>query len=185
MAAVLGRTEVGIKEIGSTVTVPSNPKAKLMYYLNCMCAVLDLSNESNLSRLRAYSSYDSLTEEETDALIALCFLLSPTELIGKVIFPDAEMCGTSSNKFYEISAIRKNLLVSESIIIGGQQRHVTKIMAFKESWMTQNWIEPMQHFTERLARIATGQPIRYEAPSTQSYTRTSSNSCDDCCCVIL
>ena len=52
MAAVLGRTELGVKEIGRTVTIPNDPKARLMYYLDCMCVVLDLSDTANLSRLR-------------------------------------------------------------------------------------------------------------------------------------
>ena len=52
MAAVLGRTEVGVREFGSSVRIPDHPKAKLMYYFDCICAVLDLSDQENLSRLR-------------------------------------------------------------------------------------------------------------------------------------
>jgi len=38
--ALFGRTEVEVKDIGRTVSVPQDPRAKLMYYLNCMCVVL-------------------------------------------------------------------------------------------------------------------------------------------------
>lgn len=52
MAAVMGRTELGVREFGQTVTIPNDPKARLMYYLDCMCVVLDLSDTANLTRLR-------------------------------------------------------------------------------------------------------------------------------------
>lgn len=202
MAAVLGRTEIGIKKTGTTVSIPDNPKAKLMYYLNCMCSVLDLSGTDNLTRLRNYRQYSALSEAETDALVTLCFLLSPDELSGKVIFQDDIMCGDSSNEFYEISAVRNNLLISDSIIIGGQRRAVSKIMAFKQQWLINYWVNPMKHFAPRLARIAgaaaaassntravTGstpprRAIAYRASSETINRRNNSNS-DDCCCVIL
>ena len=52
MAAIMGRTEVGIREFGDAVTIPSDPRARLMYYLDCICSVLDLSGTQNLTRLR-------------------------------------------------------------------------------------------------------------------------------------
>ena len=48
----MGRTEVGVRQFGNTVTIPADPRAKLMYYLDCICVVLDLSDTQNLSRLR-------------------------------------------------------------------------------------------------------------------------------------
>lgn len=197
MAAILGRTEVGVREFGRTVTIPEDPKARLMYYLDCICVVLDMSDTANLSRLRNFSQYYLLTEPEIDALVSLCFLLSPDELSGKVIFQDDTMCGNSSNAFFEISAVRHDLLLSDSIIIGGQRRAVSKIMAFKRQWLLNNWVNPMQQFATRLARIAThgvgsSQPraIGYNPPPQAiqynpqpTYAHTSSN--DSCCCVIL
>ena len=52
MAAVLGRTEIGVREFGIAARIPDHPKAKLMYYLDCICSVLDLSDYGNLCRLR-------------------------------------------------------------------------------------------------------------------------------------
>ena len=52
MAAVLERTGVGVQEFGTSVKIPENPKAKLMYYFECICTVLDLSNQENIGRLR-------------------------------------------------------------------------------------------------------------------------------------
>ena len=52
MAAVLERAEVGVQEFETSVNIPENPKAKLMYYFECICSVLDLSDQENLCRLR-------------------------------------------------------------------------------------------------------------------------------------
>ena len=42
MAAFLGRTEIGIKKTGFDVTIPDNPKAKLMYYISCITSGLEV-----------------------------------------------------------------------------------------------------------------------------------------------
>ena len=52
MAAVLGRTEIGVRKTGQSVTIPNDPKAKLMYYLDCICVVLDMRDQEGLVRLR-------------------------------------------------------------------------------------------------------------------------------------
>ncbi|XP_060562324.1 uncharacterized protein LOC132721954 [Ruditapes philippinarum] len=175
MAAFFGRTKVGIQRSSINVSIANDPKAKLMYYLDCMCSVLDLSDTDNLNRLRYYGQYNSLTEKETDALVALCFLLSPDVLSGKVIFQDDSMCGDKNNEFYKIEAVRNNLVICDSIIIGGQRRVVSQIMAFKQQWLIDYWENPMRHFVPRLARLA-------EGPSN---AKSDKRNCDDCCCVIL
>ncbi|WAR23632.1 hypothetical protein MAR_037301 [Mya arenaria] len=173
MAAVLGRTEVGVKEFGTTVTIPNDPRARLMNY-----------------RL-----YNLLTEAETDALVSLCFLLSPDELNDKVIIQDDTLCGESNNAFFEISAVRHNLLMTNSIVIGGQQCAVSKIMVYKRQWILKNWVEPMKAYAGRLERIATGgaalQQRNRSVPSYQSIPRPQhdlerSNKGGRCCsCTLL
>ena len=66
MAAFVGE-RVRIRDTTVSVSVPQNPKAKLMYYLNCVATVIQLDDPA-LSRLKNYQSYDSLSEGETDAL---------------------------------------------------------------------------------------------------------------------
>ncbi len=39
MAFAFERNQLGVKPFGQNVTIPNNPKAKLMYYLNCMATV--------------------------------------------------------------------------------------------------------------------------------------------------
>lgn len=153
MAAAFGRLQLQVEKTGRTVTIPNNPKAKLMYYLNCICTLLDLgSDASNLRRLRDYQNYSRLTEDETNELILLCALISPSLLLNKCIFQDDDMCGDSNNEFYKIHAVRHRMVVASSIVIGGQTKSVNEIMCFKMSWLRQYYIQPMEHFKQQLER---------------------------------
>ncbi|KAL9960252.1 hypothetical protein ACROYT_G033687 [Oculina patagonica] len=140
MAALISE-RVGIKDISRTATVPGNPKAILMYYLDCVAVVIDL-NSPNLNRLRNYRNYYSLNDAETDALLALVLLFSPDKLIGKVFIP-SEDCGGGANQFFELSAVSNMLAVADNIVIGGERKRVDKIMFFKRSWMENNYITPI------------------------------------------
>ena len=161
MAAVVSE-RVGIKNIGKTVRVPNNPKAKLMYYLDCVAVVIQL-DDPGLRRLRDYQNYNSLNDSETDALLALVLLFSPDELLGKVFFPSEDLVG-SKNEFYELSAISHMLAVSDNIVIGGERKRVAKVMLFKRSWMEDNFLSPIRSFEGRLQRMARGLPGRAPTP---------------------
>lgn len=153
MAAAFGRLQLQVEKTGISVTIPSNPKAKLMYYLDCICNVLELgSDASNLRRLRDYENYYRLTEDETNELLLLCALISPKVLLNKCIFQDDDMCGDSNNEFYKIQAVRHRMVVASSIMIGGQTKSVNKIMCFKMSWLRQYYLQPMEHFQQKLER---------------------------------
>jgi len=162
MAAIIHGERVGIKDTTRSVTVPANPKAKLMYYLDCVATVIQLDNP-NLSRLRNFSSYYSLSDEETDALLILIVLLSPDKLIGKVFF-HREDCGGRSNQFFELSAVTHMLAVSDNVLIGGESKRIAKIMFYQRSWMENNYIAPFRSFESRLQRLSRGLPGRAPAP---------------------
>ncbi len=140
----LVRERVGIKDIGIRTTVPDNPKAKLMYYLDCVAFVIDL-NDSNLNRLRNYQNYHLLDDAETDELLVLVRLFSPHKLLNRVFF-HSEDCGGSSNQFFELSAVSNMLAVADNIVIGGERKRVAKIMFFKRSWMESNYHTPIRSF---------------------------------------
>ena len=144
MALLANRTEVGVGRIGGTVAVPDDPRARLMFYLKCMCDVLDL-DEPNLNRLVDYQNYHCLTTAEIDALIKLCFLISPDELNGKCIFEDEdnEVCGEKLNQFVAVSAVQSRVLATENILIGNQQTHVKKVMFYRHAWIVRYYVEPM------------------------------------------
>ena len=146
MALAFGKTELTVKKTGVAATVPDNPKAKLMYYLHSICHALDLdtSDSQNIRRLRDYANYRALSDDEVTQLLLLCAMLSPDILLDKVIFQNDAMCGERSNEFYEIGAVRNRMVVSNSIVIGGQTRRVNKIMTFQMIWLRTYYLNPMQ-----------------------------------------
>ena len=58
--------EAGITEEG----VPTNNKARLMYYLDTVCSLLTLDEDAEINRLRRYQEY-SLSEYQVHRLLAL------------------------------------------------------------------------------------------------------------------
>ena len=149
--AFLGKTEIKVKETGRTVTVPSDPTARLMYYFDCICSCIKPDDSSAIRRLRDYNNYERLSNDEKNKLLAIVLTLSPDKLIGQVIFPSDDL-GSSSNRFLELSAVSTNLVVSESILIGGQRQKVQKIMMFKKSWIEKYYIEPLRSIDRARSR---------------------------------
>ena len=146
MAAVMGRTEISIKKTGSATSVPKTPIAKLMYYFDCICTCVEANSDAQMRRLRAYNTnYASLSKDEEAKLLILCLALSPDKLIGSILFPvnDNELDGFT-NQFYELSTVSTRLVVAQSLLIGGQQRKVRKIMMFKKSWIENNYLDPFR-----------------------------------------
>ena len=146
--AFLGQVKYNLKETGTKVVVPNDPRAKLMYYLNSICSVLELDDNPDINRLRRYQNY-CLNREDRDLLIQLCILLKPDILLNKCIFQNDGLCKDSANKFYELEQLRNTLLVAGNIMIGGRNRRVTSIMTFKMSWLNDNWTRPMQELLEK------------------------------------
>eukprot|EP00477_Mikrocytos_mackini_P003305 GAHX01004153.1.p1 GENE.GAHX01004153.1~~GAHX01004153.1.p1 ORF type:complete len:177 (+),score=20.24 GAHX01004153.1:49-579(+) len=152
MAFAMENVRLHVKATGTSVTVPENPRAKLMYYLSCVCDALQLdsSDTRNIARLKDYQNYFRLTEEEKSELLVLCAVLSPDVLLNKVFFQNDRMCGNSSNEFYDIGTVASQLVVSSSIVIGGQRKNIRKIMTFKMSWLRKNYLEPIQALAREL-----------------------------------
>ncbi|XP_052817500.1 uncharacterized protein LOC128243656 [Mya arenaria] len=147
--AYMRRVEYGLKDTSRSVTVPADPAAKLMYYLDSMCTVLKLDDNSDINELRQFRNYSYLTHSDRNVLMHLCLLLKPDILLNKCIFQNDALCGNMANKFYDLEAVRNNLLVAGSVVIGGRTRQVTKIMTFKMSWLQANWSSPMQVLAAR------------------------------------
>jgi hypothetical protein len=142
MAAIFNFNEFDVEKTGTKANVPSSATARLMYYLNCICNLLAIDEDNSLAKIRNYAK-PYLSEAETKQLITMCILLQPKVLINKCIFLAPELCGDCSNEFYSINKINHVLAVSNSLVIGGQNKKVQKIMAFKESWLKDNYLEPI------------------------------------------
>ena len=75
MAAFVGE-RVGIRDISRDASVPQNPKAKLMYYLDCVASVIQLDDRA-LSRLRNYQNYYLLSDQENRRSVGIRNTLQP------------------------------------------------------------------------------------------------------------
>ncbi|KAK3584340.1 hypothetical protein CHS0354_017510 [Potamilus streckersoni] len=153
-----------------TVNVPDDPRATLMYYFNCMCNVLNLTDvHPGVKRFRDYHHYD-LNRNDIDTLIKLCEILAPHKLENKCIFECAALCVNHSCEFYNVDEIRQRVLSatvtantsisalagksalfasatatsSLTIVLGGESYRITKIMTYKRSWIQENYYTPMQ-----------------------------------------
>ena len=145
MAFALGYNDVTVKRTGVSLIVPNNSKARLMYYLDCMCTPLDLSsNSENLQRLRNYQNYSSLTASETNELLLLCTLLYPLTLNNKCIFHSEEASGNRGNEFFEVNSERTTFAAVQSVMIGSVRSNVTSVMSYSMSWLRYYYTEPME-----------------------------------------
>ena len=169
MAAVIGSTQIHVKKIGSSTTIPDNPTAKLMFYFNCVCTCIEADDDYTTRRLQNYNNYSSLTSQEEAQLLILCLALSPNKLIGSIFLlaSDNEDFGGSTNRFYELSAVSTKVLVSQSLLVGGQQKKVRKIMKFKKSWIEKYYINPLRSIERRQRPAATSYSSR---PAVTSYS---------------
>ena len=109
---------------------------------NCVCSCVEAEHDATINRLKDYKNYRSLTPEEESQLLILCLALTPDNLIGTIFFPNEDLQGCS-NEFFELKAVNTRLVIAESLLIGGQQKRVHKIMMFKKKWIENNYINPM------------------------------------------
>ena len=77
MAHGYQRNNIEIKQFGNNVTVANSIRAKLMYYLNCVNAVLDLSEIPNISYFINYQAYHLLDDNDMRKLLFLCYMFDP------------------------------------------------------------------------------------------------------------
>ena len=63
---------------------------------------------------------------------------------GKCIFPVDSDTISDGNEFLELSSTETNFIASRSVMIGGSQKRVAKIMLYKMSWIQNNYLGPLQ-----------------------------------------
>ena len=203
MAVAFSKKEVGLTDTSVTAKVPDNDIAKLMYYLMSMCFVLGLETTGyNITRLTDYDNHYMLTNDEKVKLLLLCGYLSPDALNNKCIFHSDELCGDSNNRFFRLNSTETAFAAAESVFVGSIKVSVKKIMAYKMSWMKNNYLNPMTRCIKlRIEKRENQRAITSNTrPAIQTRTRTppvrrnttrdntnwhySSNSSSLDCCVI-
>lgn len=196
MALVFRRNQVGVQPVGVSVTIPDDCRAKLMYYLECMCVVLSLENKGyDLHRLTNYQKYYLLTTVEEEVLLLLCLKLSPDVMEGKCIFLNEDACGEKDNQFVSLQAVSTTVAAVETVVVGERQIKVRQVMFYKLSWIQRNFFAPLLLLSQRVKNarqnpaigganqrpaITYGQSTSRQLRSPSSYSRSN-----ECCCTIL
>ena len=72
MSLDLNYQSLNIKKTGTSVTVPDNNFAKLMYYLNCVFGVI--LSEKNNDKYTDYHNYDLFSSEDEQVVLGLVAL---------------------------------------------------------------------------------------------------------------
>lgn len=159
-----------VQATGRSVKVSKDPRARLMFYLSCISGVFDdfykmckeiLKEDSlcNIESLLKYQNFRALTVTQCDEVLILCDTLRPDLFNNKCIFGDAQKCGNSTNKFYKIKEVEKSLAIQNEIVVEGEKHHVKEIMYYDESYLDENYFEPMRLLEHRLKVIRKGKHL--------------------------
>lgn len=102
--AILGfqRQNIEVEVTGTTVTVPDNNIARLMYYLHCVNSCIP--GFEIPERLRRYQNYYLLSDDDRANVVAHALLLKPEILNNEVFFlvGDNDMSELDLRLFYSI-----------------------------------------------------------------------------------
>jgi hypothetical protein len=147
---MIQNTNYDVRAFGQPVNIPEADIAKVMYYLNCVCTVIEY-DDNDMGRYRNYSNWRNMSDNDDKRIFILAAAISPDELEDRVFFENATWCPNSSNQFYEIGQINNRLFIVQSIAIAGRTRQVKRIMAYKSIWMQNNYYQPMQRLAYRFS----------------------------------
>lgn len=142
---------ISIQQTGVSVTVPNNPCARLMYYLNTINGLVNLTDACPDLKRYVYNKYKNdyfLNRDEKLKLFALCDTIKPELLNNKLIFNIPELCGDNSNEYYKITDSRARMLATEDFVIMGKRVQVLEIMTYKDIWLKRNYYNPLVELAE-------------------------------------
>ena len=128
-----------VKDVTRQVFIPGNPKAKLMYYLNCISGVL---NTNKLNRYTNYSQYYYIPDSEIPDIVALATIFNLEIMIKSGIFMIDEYIDLG-NRFLEITGETIGIHANQEMVIGGIVVRVLKIMLCTKTWLKNYYFEPI------------------------------------------
>ena len=185
MEATLIDSSLKVEQTGNTTYVPDNDIAKLMYYLDCVMAVIQYDKESKYTD---YEHYYNLNSDEEEAVCALAILLNPKIFIDAKIFllnPNLVPYG-SSNQFYKITDQTVGVHVNSEIVVAGKVVKVLKMMALTESWLNRNYFDPIENINRRFQERKKSYSVSYLPSNNYNNNKCCSNcSCKKVCCWII
>ena len=145
MSAHFTSNKLRIRDTSNKVNIPNNPKAKLMYYLNCISCVL---RTDKLGKFTNYEEYYNITDSEIDDILYLARIFNPKIMVQTGIFVLNEDLDIL-NRFFEITNEELGIHANDEIFIGGISVRVIKLMLFKKEWVVDNYLEPFEILSRR------------------------------------
>ena len=135
-----------VKKSENATSVPKNNLARLMYYLDCVYAVIDVDFSMKLTD---YSSYDRLSKEEEDLVLSLATKFTPYIMLENyVFFVDSKYdLNSSSNDFYNLTDNNIKIRPYSQVMIGEVSRKVFKVMVCSKNWLEDYYYEPMKKYS--------------------------------------
>lgn len=182
--AYFNSNKINLSTFGTTVTVPQNPTAKLMYYIDCICEVLDFNDDYNIQRIRDFKNYYNMNLDDKKLILKLCQLLHPKEFEDECISRVEDNYPLDgSNQFFSVNGANLNFVATQSILIGGVRRYVRKIMLYKNKWLNYFFYNAYNDLFNEIQRTENTQKL---LDQRQTYSRRNYASNDSsCCCNIL
>ena len=172
--ALVQASQQNVQQQRNLVMVPDDPRARLMYYINCIGRLLDLQGTSPLvDRLQMYNAYIDIAGPTLSALLNLAIILRPENLFGGCLIVNDDICDKANASFLimERNAISQALSVAaEGVKVQGATRKVFKIMVVKKVWLVVNFYGPFVVLAEVLKA---------------QYPEGSGGKSESCACAIL
>lgn len=140
------------EDTGTSCAVPNNDVAKVSYYLHCVTVGCGL--DIIVDDLVDYENVHKLSQARQDSIFEVAYSYSPKEMVGKTIFSDSDQSFTSekSNVFLKITECTSVVAVTSSIVLGGKETEIKKVMLYTDSWLASYWAEPMKRNVYRIER---------------------------------
>ena len=169
----LATNKLTVKDTTVEVFIPDNPKAQLMYYLNCISEVL---MTDKLSRYTNYQKYYLIPDSELPDIVALALIFNPEIMMESKIFIPTDYLRLG-NQFFEITNETMGIHANQEMVIGGIAVRVVKVMLCTQSWITKFYINPIDNI------------LNPPPPPLPIFKRrrhySDDDDCDDCGCNIF
>lgn len=142
---------VNLQNVTQDTTVPNTSTGRLMYYLNCIDSLINLSKElPEMLPFTEYKNNPRLSLGAKKALLLLIIVLNPDDLEGKCIVENEEMCGDRNNIFININDIQPGLIKHGDVIYQGIRVMTKTVMVYRKIWMQKNYVEPATKLIEEI-----------------------------------
>ncbi|PAA63994.1 hypothetical protein BOX15_Mlig009332g1 [Macrostomum lignano] len=146
-----------IENSGTTVDVPNDNVARLMYYLHCISCLLGDCVPANFTNYRLYRS---LTQRERLLVIGLAVELTPDKV--PVFIPVSSLPDGKSNVFLKFSSLTETVTAlgiraggAEMMALqrqAGRGQQLIEVMAYTQGWLNRNYLSPLMAIRSEMQR---------------------------------